>query len=46
MCHGCTLTNLGSIYSDMKVTCFIILVLGKWPLVPEQVAPCFFLLLA
>ena len=23
-----------------------ILVLGKWPLVPEQVAPCFFLLLA
>ena len=24
----------------------IISVLGKWPLVPEQVAPCFFLLLA
>ena len=23
MCHGCSLTNIGSTYSDMKVACFI-----------------------
>ena len=23
MCHGCSLTNIGSTYSDMKVACCI-----------------------